>query len=198
MGESGKVLFKSHHLWSSHKLIKIVESECQRYIISDYCLCRGSQFAQASPPAALLGYDVLSTACHYLQHLLDVLLSLRFCDPVHIPLEYFDEISKIQGKCAEVQLVSLSIRSQQIKRLFLSQGGIIFHQFSCFCQTVMIILQSLHITIITPFLKLKRATFPPSEIPFNLDTFHEPCCFWPRFQWVNTNIRRKDSAQGSV
>ena len=51
--------------------------------------------------AALLGYDVLSTACHYLQHLLDVLLSLRFCDPVHIPLEYFDEISKIQGKCAE-------------------------------------------------------------------------------------------------
>ena len=40
---------------------------------------------------------------------------------------------------------------------------------------IMIILQSLHITIITPFLKLKReTTFPPSEIPFNLDIFHEP------------------------
>ena len=56
----------------------------------------------------------------------------------------------------------------------------------------MIILQSLHITIITPFLKLKReTTFPPSEIPFNLDIFHESCRFWPCFQRVNTNIRRK-------
>ena len=108
---------------------------------------------------------------------------------------------KYRGNVQKGDLVSFSIRSQQIKHLFLSQGGVIFHQFSTFLSNYynMIILQSLHINIIIPLLKLKReTTFPPSKIPFNLDIFHEPCCFWPCFQWVNTNIRRKDSHQGSV
>ena len=198
MGESGKVLFKSHHLWSSHKLIKIVELECQWYIISDYCLCwkpicsgittQQHCWAMMCYPQRVITFST-SWMCSCLSA--SVIRSTYHLSTLMRSLKY-------RGNVQKVQLVSLSIRSQQIKCLFLSQGGIIFHQFSCFCQTVMIILQSLHITIITPFLKLKRETFPPSEIPFNLDIFHEPCCFWPCFQRVNTNIRRKDSSQGSV
>lgn len=81
---------------------------------------------------ALLDGDLFLTACRYLQHLLDVLLSLRFCDPVHIPLEHFDEISKIQGDVQKVELLSFSIKCQQIKCLCLSWGGFISQQFSHF------------------------------------------------------------------
>lgn len=54
----------------------------------------GIQLVRAT---ALLDDTVFLMVRPYLQHLLDVLLPLRFCYPVHIPLENFDEISKTQG-----------------------------------------------------------------------------------------------------
>lgn len=51
----GKVPFKFHQLWSSHKLIRIPELERWWYIIPNYCLCRINQ--SACSPRAPASWD---------------------------------------------------------------------------------------------------------------------------------------------
>lgn len=74
--------------------LKLLDLERQWCITTNCRLCTGIQVAEET---ALLDDTVSRTVRPHLQHLLDVLLPLRFCYPVHIPLENFDEISKTQG-----------------------------------------------------------------------------------------------------
>lgn len=130
-GQARKAPFKFHQLRSSHKLIKIFELECQECIITNYCLCRRNQLGRDHLAPASWASVGGSQPRHYLQHLLDMLLPLRFRDPVHVPLQHFDEISAAREETRRWQNGQSSTKWQSIWHCHTSGRHFLLHTVSC-------------------------------------------------------------------